>query len=127
MLTITFLFSVGRGLNHKRGNANGPTHRSAITKVAILKYHLPFFLSSISPQCLHFIASSCISSAQKGHFFIFLLFFGTLKCALQLLYAAIVCPTILSQRPPYAGRLKPAYSRPLPLFYYICILYRSKI
>src|SRR3989339_254830 len=26
-----------------------------------------------SEQCLHFIASSCISSAQKGHFFIIML------------------------------------------------------
>ena len=33
---------------------------------------LYFCFSKYSPQYLHFIAESCISSAQKGHFFIVL-------------------------------------------------------
>ncbi len=50
-----------------------------MTTKALLKYQGSFFCamgwggvlpSRNSPQCLHLMASSWISSAQKGHFFI---------------------------------------------------------
>jgi hypothetical protein len=45
-----------------------------MTNAEVLKYHFSWavFVSKL-PQYRHFIAASCISSAQKGHFFIFLL------------------------------------------------------
>ena len=67
-----------RGRSQTRGNAKGPTAQTAITTKDVRKYHCSFFsakrrrleASRNSPQCLHFIASSWISSAQNGHFFI---------------------------------------------------------
>lgn len=34
-------------------------------------FSVSIFFSNFSQQCLHFIASVCIFSAQNGHFFIF--------------------------------------------------------
>jgi len=60
------------GLNQANGKANGPTHKKATTINDVLKYHLTagYFNPRVSPQYLHLIASSWISSAQNGHFFI---------------------------------------------------------
>jgi hypothetical protein len=66
------------GRNQMSGRARGPTLQTAKIINGFWKYHLMLFsLGSVrwdtsrnSPQCLHFIASSWISSAQKGHFFI---------------------------------------------------------
>jgi len=66
------------GRSQTRGNAKGPTAQTAIMTKDVRKYHCSFFsakrrrleASRNSPQCLHFIASSWISSAQNGHFFI---------------------------------------------------------
>ena len=67
------------GRHQSMGNARGPTQESAITIEDVLKYQGSFSaawlggleLSRNSPQCLHFMAASWISSAQKGHVFIF--------------------------------------------------------
>jgi hypothetical protein len=58
---------------HTKGMAKGPTQRNKIMITKDEEYHL-FLISADdasknSPQCLHFMASSIISSAQKGHFF----------------------------------------------------------
>jgi len=66
------------GCHQIRGNARGPTQKTAMIIKDFRKYHWIFSsakrgsleASRKSPQCLHFIASSWISSAQKGHFFI---------------------------------------------------------
>ena len=71
------------------GKARGPTLQSAKIINDFRKYHLILRspgrgredASRNSPQCLHFIASSWISSAQKGHFFIFYPFSIHLYCA----------------------------------------------
>jgi hypothetical protein len=67
------------GRHHIRGNARGPTERTAMMMKVVRKYQGSFsparrgFLeaSRNSPQCLHFMAASWISSAQKGQVFIF--------------------------------------------------------
>ena len=65
MLTIIFVFGLKRGLNQINGKTKGPIQRKAITNVEVLKCHFHCgLLASIDPQCLHFIASSWISSAQ---------------------------------------------------------------
>ena len=66
------------GRHQIRGSARGPTEASAKIIKGVRKYQgvsssgfreiLGLFRNS--PQCLHFMASSWISSAQKGHFFI---------------------------------------------------------
>ena len=66
------------GRHQIRGNARGPTEQSAKIMKGFRKYHgISSFArrgemeaSRNSRQCLHLIASSCISSAQNGHFFI---------------------------------------------------------
>lgn len=45
-------------------------HRSASIKIFLILDEFFSFFSKNSPQNLHFIASSCISSEQKGHIFI---------------------------------------------------------
>lgn len=65
------------GCHQIRGNASGPTEQTMKIMKGVRKYQGSF--SSLtsgwaeaarnSPQCLHFIASSWIDSAQKGHFF----------------------------------------------------------
>ncbi len=64
-LIIIFVFGLKRGLSQTDGKTKGPIHRKAITNAEVLKYHFSRGLfASIAPQCLHFIASSWISSAQ---------------------------------------------------------------
>lgn len=66
------------GRHHIRGKAKGPTQKTARTIKDVRKYqgirfpsvNCRHLSSRNSPQCLHFIASFCISSAQYGHFFI---------------------------------------------------------
>ncbi|MFA6281478.1 MAG: hypothetical protein WCY05_03130 [Candidatus Omnitrophota bacterium] len=71
-MLITILHKLDNfGCNHISGNTKGPAHKKAITIKDVLKYH--FTAGSLfrnSPQKRHFTASSCISSAQNGHFFI---------------------------------------------------------
>ena len=58
-LIIIFAFGLKRGLNQINGRAKGPTHKKAIINMDVLKYHFSCgLLTSIEPQCLHFIASS---------------------------------------------------------------------
>ena len=94
MVTIEIIIFNERfvfGRHHNRGRAKGPTQRMAMTMEDVRKYH-GSFLSAMdggidvrplpsrnSPQCLHFIASSWISSAQNGHFFILYLTHGNLR------------------------------------------------
>lgn len=67
------------GRHQIMGNASGPTQPSAITIEDVRKYQGSFTSAWLggfepsrnSPQCLHFMAASWISSAQKGHIFIF--------------------------------------------------------
>jgi len=60
-----------RGLNQSKGKASGPAHKNPIITQFVLKYHCALEdLFKNSPQYLHLTASSCMSSAQKGHFFI---------------------------------------------------------
>ena len=78
MVSPIFHARVVCGRHQIRGNARGPTEQTAMTMKDFRKYHGTFFSAKIrgfdpsinSPQCLHFIAASWISSAQKGHFFI---------------------------------------------------------
>jgi hypothetical protein len=65
VLIIIFLLWLNAGLNQTNGSISGPTHKKAITKKAVLKYHLSGarFIRN-SPQKRHFIASSWILSAQ---------------------------------------------------------------
>ena len=77
MMIIIFWFLLNPGFNQIKGSIKGPTVKKSSTSQYVLKYHLPcsFIVitstfSKNSPQCLHFIASSWISSAQYGHFFI---------------------------------------------------------
>jgi hypothetical protein len=66
------------GRHQISGRARGPTQAMARTINEVRKYQGVLSCnergtldaSRNSPQCLHFIASSWISSAQKGHFFI---------------------------------------------------------
>jgi hypothetical protein len=66
------------GRHQINGKASGPTEATARTIMEVRKYQgmsacAPrgtLAASRNSPQCLHFIAWSWISSAQKGHFFI---------------------------------------------------------
>lgn len=70
------------GCSHISGIANGGRQKKAIIMEDVRRYHGILFSdldggaderplpSRNSPQCLHFIASSWISSAQNGHFFI---------------------------------------------------------
>jgi hypothetical protein len=63
------------GRHQISGNARGPTVQTAMIINDLLKYHLMDWdgredALRNSPQCLHLIAASWISSAQKGHFFI---------------------------------------------------------
>lgn len=59
------------GCNHTSGNAKGPIHKNDIMIKDVFKYHFVVDdLTKNSPQKRHLTASSCISSAQKGHFFI---------------------------------------------------------
>ena len=66
------------GRHQINGNARGPTVQIAMIIKDFRKYHLIVFslwcgrgdASRNSPQCLHFIAASWISSAQYGHVFI---------------------------------------------------------
>jgi hypothetical protein len=71
MLIITLYAFGNLGCNHIKGKAKGPMHKKVITRKEVLKYHFVVWdLIRNSPQKRHFIASPCISSAQKGHFFI---------------------------------------------------------
>lgn len=82
MPRVSPIFQAGAvlGRHQIRGNINGPTKQNAMTIKDVRKYHGNFSPASRgcfagsknSPQCLHFIAASWISSAQKGHFFIIL-------------------------------------------------------
>jgi hypothetical protein len=45
MLIAILVTILKRGLNHNKGNANGPTHSRAITNVDVLKYHFWLFSS----------------------------------------------------------------------------------
>jgi len=84
MLSPTFHAREVRGRHQISGKASGPTLHNAITMKVVLKYHGNFAWATgwfgksnrNSPQCLHLIASSWISSAQKGHFFMFVFRFG---------------------------------------------------
>jgi len=72
MVIIILVVVFQRGLTQTSGRAKGPKHSNARTTKEEEKYH--FFadfteLSRNSPQKRHLTASSCICSAQKGHFF----------------------------------------------------------
>jgi len=74
-ITVTIILVAGLycGLNHTKGSARGPTIKIASTIRDVRKYHFVCGCGASmtsSPQYRHFIASSRISSAQKGHFFI---------------------------------------------------------
>ena len=90
MMMMIFWFWLNRGFNQIKGSIKGPTVKKSNTSQFVLKYHLPcsFIVitstfSKNSPQCLHFIASSWISSAQYGHFFIINLLIPNLLIILQ--------------------------------------------
>jgi len=65
------------GCHQIMGSASGPTVQRATTMEDVRKYQGRVSLATRgaaevfrnSPQCLHFMASFWISSAQKGHFF----------------------------------------------------------
>lgn len=73
---IAFHLVSKRGFHQMSGSASGPTQRNAMTTLDVLKYHLPLVGASVgkaggrvapsrnSPQCLHLMAASWISSAQ---------------------------------------------------------------
>ena len=87
MVNPIFHARVVCGRHQIRGNARGPTEQTAMTMKDFRKYHGIFFSAKFkgfdpsrnSPQCLHFIAASWISSAQKGHFFIIISLGRTVK------------------------------------------------
>jgi len=65
------------GCHHTMGKASGPTQRKARMTIDVRKYQGGFSPGSgggrvpfrNSPQCLHLMAASWISSAQYGHLF----------------------------------------------------------
>jgi len=95
-VNVIFLFKEYCLFVHTKGMAKGPMHKNATIITQNFEYHTVFAgrvcvkgvcvktvcvrdacggdacgkAAKNSPQCLHFIASLCISSAQKGHFFI---------------------------------------------------------
>lgn len=100
IVTIHFVFELKRGLNQTKGKARGPTHKKAITIPLVLKYHLiPWgFPFRSFPQNLHNIASSCISSAQKGHFFIL-----SGNTIISLMRPTLNFPTAIDYKTCFAG------------------------
>ena len=73
---LAFRLAPQRGFHQMSGSASGPAQSNAMTTLDVLKYHLPLAGGSVgsagwrvepwrnSPQCLHLIAVSWISSAQ---------------------------------------------------------------
>jgi hypothetical protein len=79
MVNIIFRCVDQPGRHQISGKANGPTQNTAKTMVELRKSQGVGGLeigadglepSRNSPQCLHLMAASWMSSAQKGHFFI---------------------------------------------------------
>ena len=95
MVSPIFHARVVCGRHQIRGNARGPTEQTAMIIKDFRKYHWIFSsakrgggvaASRNSPQCLHFIASSWISLAQKGHFFIIISLGRTLRLTGSRIY-----------------------------------------
>lgn len=67
---MVLAFLLKRGLNHSIGKAKGPTHKNAITRLEVLKYHLTSdFLSNISiGQPLDYSINTCSGPDNTGHY-----------------------------------------------------------